>query len=311
VNDIPFVNALGDEVQRAAAARIAARRGRIRRRLAIGGLGIAIAASGVAAAASGIFDASPEQLATTGIGCYSRADLRHSDVTVLSTGTASPVETCRRTLHADGPLVACGGPAVMVFPGSPGTCQKLGLKPLPAAYFAARRKVDRLATRIEAIEAKQDCWDPRSLARHVQALLDGLPAWRGWHTKLDTSMDEGPCGTVSHLQDDGTRSVDGVIGSATHTVLVMGVAARSTLDLLNGLERLPDESAERCYDRAGVEALARDRIAADGHPLTFRVGHLDSGSVDNLQARIDEGCSVIAGFDAAADGYGIVVMIRE
>jgi hypothetical protein len=309
VSDIPFVNALGDAIEAAAAQR----RERLRRRLAIGGLGIAIAVSGVAAAASGVFDGvgTPQQLATSGIACYSTADLKHADVAVLTTGDRTPVATCRKAMHFRGPVSACAGPAVVVFPGGPGTCEKLGLKPLPAAYFTARRKVDRLAARIDAIEARDDCWDPRDLARRVQRLLDGLPAWRGWHTKVNRSLADGPCGTVSHLQDDGTRSVDGVINAPTRTVLVMAVAARSTLELLNRLDDLPDASVARCYDRAGAEALARDRIASPRHPVTFRHEHLDSGSVEKLQARIDEGCSVIAGFGTAPDGYGIVVTIRE
>jgi hypothetical protein len=229
----------------------------------------------------------------------------------FSAGDQTPVDTCRKVMHVSGPLAACAGPAVLVFPGGPGTCEKLGLKPLPAAYFTARRRVDRLAAKIDVIEAKNDCWDPRDLAHRVQTLLDGLRAWHGWHTKVNRSMDEGPCGTVSALQGASSRSVDGVIDAPTHTVIVTVVAARSTLDLLNRLEGLPDVSAERCYDRAGVEALARKRIVASGHPLTFRVEHLDGGSVDNLQSRIDEGCSVIAGFSPAPDGYGIVVAIRE
>jgi hypothetical protein len=307
VSDIPFVNALGDAIEAAALRR----RGRLRRRLAIGGLGIAIAVSGVAAAAGVFESAAPEQLATSGIGCYDRPDLKHANVTVLATTTDSPVTACRRALHIAGPLAACAGPAVLVFPGPAGTCERLGYKPLPPSYFAARRKLERLAAKVNAIEAQQDCWDPHALARRVQALLDSLPAWRGWHAKVHWAMDEGPCGTVSHLQDDGSRSLDGVVDAPTRTVLVMAVAARSTQALLNSLERLPDESAARCYDRAGAEALARRRIASPRHPVTFDVGHLGSGSVEPLQSRIDEGCSVIAGFGAAADGYGIVVTIRE
>ena len=199
MSEIPFVNALGDAIERSAAAHIAARRGRLRRRIGFGAIAIAIAASGVAAA-SGVFSsAQPVELATSGIGCYSSADLEHSDVTVLSTSTAPPVEACRRATHATGPLAACAGPAVTVFPGGPGTCEKLGLEPLPPAYFAARRKVQRLAGKIQAIEATKDCWDPRALSRRVQTLLGELPAWRGWHTRVDRSMAEGPCGTVTHL----------------------------------------------------------------------------------------------------------------
>jgi hypothetical protein len=92
VSEIPFVNALGDEIERAARRH----RGRVRRRIAFGAVAFAIAASGVAAA-SGVFSsATPEQLATSGISCYSAADLKHSDVTVLSTGTAAPIDACRR-----------------------------------------------------------------------------------------------------------------------------------------------------------------------------------------------------------------------
>jgi hypothetical protein len=309
MSEIPFVNALGDEIERAAARR----RGRVRRRIAFGAVALAIAASGVAAGASGVFDGAgtPQQLATSGIGCYSSADLKKADVSVLSTGDRTPVETCRKVLHASGPLAACGGPAVLVLPGGPGTCEKLGLKPLTAAYFAARRKVDRLATKITAIEARRDCWDPGELAGRVQTLLDGLPGWRGWHTKVDRSMAEGPCGTVSHLQSDGSWSVDGVIDAPTRTVLVMVVAARSTLKLLDHMGDLATASTERCYDRAGVEALAREWLAATGRTVTFRVEHLDGGSVKAFQDRIDEGCSVIPGFGPASDGYGIVVSIRE
>jgi hypothetical protein len=307
VSEIPFVNALGDAIERAAARR----RGRLRRRLVVGGLGIAIAASGVAAAAGVFQSGTPEQLATSGIGCYDRPDLEHANVTVLATGADAPVTACRRALHLTGPMVACAGPAVVVFPGAAGTCERLGYEPLAPSYFAAQRKVRRLAGKVDAIEAQHDCWAPRALARRVQRLLDGLPAWRGWHAEVRRTTDEGPCGTVSHMLDDGTRSLDGVVDAATRTVLVMGVPARSTQELLNTLERLPGESAARCYDRAGAEALAGERIASARHPLTFRVEHLESGSVENLQARIDEGCSVIAGFGAAADGYGIVVTIRE
>jgi hypothetical protein len=311
MSEIPFVNRLGDEIEQAAAARIASRRRRIRRRVVVGAIGFAVAATGVAAA-SGVFSsATPEQLATSGIGCYDRADLQHANVSVLSTGAASPVETCRRVMRTEGPLVACGGPAVMVFPGGPGTCEKLGLQPLPAEYDAARKRVNRLARRIEAIEASVDCWDPRDLARRVQTLLDGLPGWRGWRTRIPRSMAEGPCGTVSYAGGDGSRSIDGVVDVRTRTVTITLTAARSTLDLLDRVADLADASIERCYDRAGAEALARERLAASGRTVTFRVEHLDGGTVERFQDRIDEGCTVIVGFGSAADGYGIEVALRH
>lgn len=311
MSEIPFVKALGDEIERMAATRIAARRRRFRRRVVVGAVGFAVAATGVAAA-SGVFTTgTPEQLATSGIGCYDRADLEHANVSVLSTGVDTPVETCRKVLKTDQPLVACAGPAVMVLPGPPDTCERLGLTPLPPEYTAARKRVNRLARKITAIDASVDCWDPAKLSARVQTLLDGLPAWRGWHARLDRSMAEGPCGTVSYAGGDGSRSIDGVVDVRHRTVIITLSAARSTLDLLDRVADLADASTERCYDRAGAEALARERLAASGRTVTFRVEHLDGGSVERFQDRIDEGCSVIVGFGSAADGYGIEVTIRQ
>jgi hypothetical protein len=96
-----------------------------------------------------------------------------------------------------------------------------------------------------------------------------------------------------------------------HTVIVMKGAARLTFDLLDELGDLAVASTARCYDRAGAEALARERLAASGRTVTFRIEHLDGGSVEAFQDRIDQGCSVIPGFGPADDGYGIVVTIRE
>jgi hypothetical protein len=230
MSEIPFVNALGDEIEHKAAARLAGRRGRIRRRLTFGALGFAVAATGVAAA-SGILSGTPEQLATTGIGCYEKASL-NANVSVLSTGQATPIETCRRVLGTDAPLVACAGEAVLVFPGTKGTCARLGLKPLPTSYAAVRRRVNRLAERIMALERSVDCLPPEELAARVQTLLDRSPAWRGWRTRLQAEMEEGPCGTVSQLNGDGSRSADGAFDATNRVVLVTPSPSRSTMDLV-------------------------------------------------------------------------------
>ena len=96
-------------------------------------------------------------------------------------------------------------------------------------------------------------------------------------------------------------------------IVITQTAARSTLELLTPDRRRPtltDASVDRCYDRAGVEALARDRLAASGRTVTFTVAHLDGGTVASAaRTRIDEGCAVIVGFGPADDGYGIEVAI--
>jgi hypothetical protein len=54
----------------------------------------------------------------------------------------------------------------------------------------------------------------------VQALLDRLPAWRGWHTKVVSPVSEGPCGTVSQLTGTDSRGVDGMFDTAHRLVLI-------------------------------------------------------------------------------------------
>jgi hypothetical protein len=312
MSEIPFVNALGDAIERSAAERIATRRRRIRRRLTLGVLGFAVVASG-AAAATGVFSASPDELATSGIGCYAKADLEHSDVTVLTVDAPDPVEACRRKAGMSGPLVACAGAAVAVFPGGPGTCEKLGLPPLGAEYHAARAKVLRLQRKIAALEAPNDCWRPKELAARVQALLERMPAWRGYRTRVADPMGDGPCGMVTHSDGMGGRSIDATVNPDELEVIVISGPARSTDDLLNSprLVGLAQESAERCLDDAGAEALAREAIEAPDHPVTVAFEHFDGKSVEPLQSRLDEGCSVIAGIGTTDDGFGIKVTIRH
>lgn len=308
MSEIPFVNALGDAIEHA----VSHRRSRIRRRIALGAVAFAVAASG-AAAATGVFSASPDELATSSIGCYSEADLKHSDVAVVGATAPDPIAACRVALKTEGPMVACAGPQVMVFPGGAGTCEKLGLAPLPPEFVAARAKVQRLEHRIRAIEAEHDCWRPAALAARVQALLDRLPAWRGYRTRLAPPLGDGPCGSVTHADGLGGRSIDGMVDPDKREVIVVSIAARSTDDLINSprLLGLAQESAERCLDDAGAEGLARAAIETPEHPVTVAFEHFKGESVEPLQSRIDAGCSVIAGVGTTGDGYGIKVTIRH
>jgi len=217
MSEIKFVKALGDEVEKAAAARIAGRRGRIRRRITIGALSFAVATTGVAAA-SGVFTGSPEELASSGIACYDRASL-DADVSVLSTSEQTPIETCRKVLDTDGPLVACAGRAVYVFPGEPGICGRLGLEPLPRAYTAARLRVGAFARDVMALERSAGCLPPHEFARRVQVLLE-RSGWTGWRTWLRPDLYEGPCGVVTMPDGDGSRSVEGALDSEGRRVMV-------------------------------------------------------------------------------------------
>ena len=214
---IKFVEALGDEVERAAAARLAGRRGRLRRRLVIGGLGFALVATSVAAA-SGVFS-SPEQLASSGIACFDRASLS-ANVAVVPGDDRTPIETCRQLMSTDAPLVACAGEGVYVFPGGTGTCSRLGMKPLPAEYGAARAKVEALERAVRELETS-GCIPPPEFERRIQALLERF-GWTGWTTWRRSDLDEGPCGASTMPGGDGRRSLEGALDAEGRRVIVTG-----------------------------------------------------------------------------------------
>jgi hypothetical protein len=314
MSEIPFVNALGDEIERSAAERIASRRRRIRRRITLGALGFAIAATGVAAA-SGVFTGSPEQLASTGIACYDTQSLDHG-ATVLSAGDQTPIETCRRVLRTDAPLVACAGEGVQVFPGGPGTCRKLGLRRLPAAYTTARARVVALERAVTEIE-RSGCVPVDDFAGRVQALLERTPGWEGWKVDVREDLAEGRCGSVTMPGGDGSRSIDGALDAEKHTVIVYGALPRELFALLyspDGLSgQLMDASGERCYTVPELEDLARQRLARAQLPIAFEIGERKPGVeiIDAREARLDAGCAVIVSVSAPSDGRELVVGIWD
>jgi hypothetical protein len=313
MSEIPFVKALGDEIERSAAERIASRRKRIRRRITLGALGFAVAATGVAAA-SGVFS-SPEQLANNGVACFDAPALNRN-VTVVATGELSPIETCRRILKTDKPLVACADEAVHVFPGGPGTCEKLGMQPLPAEYDAARKRVNAFAREVTALEQRVGCMPTDEFAERVQDILD-RSGWNGWSVWVRHDLDEGPCGGVTNLRGNGQRSIDGALAGGEHRVMVYGRLPRALENLLysaNGVSgALMDTSGERCYTVSELEDLARERLAEARLPITFAVVAPKPGVeiTDARQARLDEGCAVIVGVSTKDEGRELVVGIWD
>jgi hypothetical protein len=119
-----------------------------------------------------------------GIGCYAEASTQSNTTVVVADGR-DPVEVCAELweegvvaegAHEAPPLVACvpqEGRAVSVFPGEQGTCEELGMSPLPAGYrkaaerFSAMR--EELVRRTQA-ESPDDCpgaEEARAIAREV------------------------------------------------------------------------------------------------------------------------------------------------
>jgi hypothetical protein len=312
MSEIPFVRRLGDALESAAATRLATRRRRIRRRLGIGALGLAIAATGVAAA-SGILTGTPEQLAVNSVGCYDAPSL-NANTAILSTGTDTPVETCARILGTDGPLSACAGEgAVLVFPGR-GVCRRLGLARLPPEYHSARARFNALHRDVVALERSADCIPPDELARRAQALLD-RGGWTGWRAVVRDDIDQGPCGSISALGGDGRRYFEGALDPDGRELFVVPGVSRSLENLLYSAEqnlggRLMDASGERCYDRAGLDAMVRERLAPTGRRLELYAAEplIEGASISGPRGRrLNEGCAIIVEVGPAADGESIRV----
>jgi hypothetical protein len=306
MSEIPFVKALGDELER----KIAARRGRIRRRIGVGAVCFAVVATGVAAA-SGFLTGSPEQLAGNAVGCYDRADFTDANTAVLSTGEDTPIETCRRVLGIEGPLVACAGQVVLVFPGGPGTCERLGFEPLPPEYATARARVLMLERELAELEASADCVPLEEFAARAQRTLDRLD-WSGWRVEVREDLGEGPCGSALAMGGDGSRSIEGTLID-NHLIVTPG-PRRSTLDLIEGPGvRLMDATGERCYSVEGIEQLVRERLPAGGRTLTFTTTPPTPGAgISGARGeRLAEGCAVIVGFGPTDDDRGIEVAIWD
>lgn len=149
-------------------------------------LAIVLAPAAVLAVAAGAYAiiAYSAQDVVDGIGCYAAAST-DSDTTVVAADGRDPVEVCAELweegvvaegVHEAPPLVACVPPegrAVSVFPGQQGTCEELGMSPLPAGY---RKAAERFAAMREELvrrsyaEAPDGCLgveEARAMAREV------------------------------------------------------------------------------------------------------------------------------------------------
>jgi hypothetical protein len=219
MSDIRFVERLGDAIEAATTERMKSRRRRLRNVLG-GMLAVAVVGTSVATATS-LFDDS-EQLAAQIVYCYSTPSL-DGGANGITPSATPPTEACAAELGTPGPRVACdAGDSVSVFPGrSTEICARHGFKPLPAEYVSARRRVGALARKVLALEESAGCIPPKQFAARVQALLDRA-GWAGWRPQLRLDVSDGPCGVVSALNGDGSRSVEPALDFENRRVMVFG-----------------------------------------------------------------------------------------
>lgn len=142
-----------------------------------------------------------------GIGCAATAELE-SDLTVVAADGRDPVEVCAELwedgvvaagVHRAPPLVACTTPdsaGVWVFPGDEGTCEELGMGPLPRGYERAAARYglmrEELYRRLYASDS--DCLEPNEARTITREVLDEH-GFSGWVVE---DLGIGPCvGTVA------------------------------------------------------------------------------------------------------------------
>lgn len=299
MSEIPFVQRLGDALEEAIAPPERARR---RRRRRFGGLAVAVFLLGAGGVTIAEILDDPEKLATGSVACYSEPRLEPDEISVQSVGGRSPTAACAEILRTDGPLVACvHHDFVAVFPGRD-TCERLGLRPLPEGYEDAREKVARLRREVARLTGAADCVPPRTLTRQVQRVLD-RSGWEGWHAAV--GFGEGPCGTVSGLDED-RRRVD--IARGAPRSLERHVLARD--------ESLIAASGRRCFTVASLKRRVRRELAPVDRPVAFR---LEVGPLPEYQdldptarnRRFEQGCAVHQGVDFDYPRPGTIVVVAE
>ena len=303
MSEIPFVNRLGDAIETATAQPERAKRRRRRRRF--GGLAVAILLLGAGGVTVAEILDDPEKLATGPVACYDRASL-DANAYVQSAEGRSPTELCAGLLRTSAPLAPCvKGEGVFVFPGPPETCERLGLKPLPAGYDAARLKVARLRAAVDRVIRRADCIPPAELARRLQRILD-RHGWRGWRAVVGGP--KGPCGWVG--VPIGMRAERRELG-------VYGGPPRSLDRFLSGPGGgLMVESSQRCYTVRGLSRLVRRRLAPAGRPLRIvvEVGPLPDHQQFEppaRQRRFEQGCAVADDVYAVFPRPGRIVIRAE
>ena len=317
MSQIPYVNRLGDELERAAERSLPQPR-RSRRRLGLLALVGALLVAGTALA-SGVLSGDAETQATAPIACYDGAGgefSRSVAVVPQHTGSAaaSPVDICRREFalaHGpSGPLVACGakGGVAVILGQTASDCAAAGFGRLDPRFGRARVRAAAMESKILALEGSANCIDPRSLARRLRRLLDRS----GWTATVRLRGGDADCGTVSQIAGDGRRYISWDLQDGERRLSVWRVAPRRVTDLLYSADRsllvpLFRESGAACLTFPELRERIRERFAAKRLDASVRRiplhGALDDD--DGRWTRYRQGCAILAG--GQPDGADAVI----
>jgi hypothetical protein len=324
MSEIPFVNNLGDALQRAIVPETARRRRRLRGRPWRLALVLALVVAGAAGAAQTLLSSPTQRAAINGIGCYDgTGDSADGAFDVYG---PSPIVACRRIYRAehsalgrsDVTLIACvggQGPLAMVFKadGNPDQCRRLGFSPLPTGYATAAADVATLDRAIVTAWRSADCIAPAALAQKLDGVLLRLH-WSGWHAvAAPAATGAGPCGNVG-FNGNGAADPSGSLIASNHTLMVFSGFSRSVTALMETLyPSLDRASAQRCYTVAALRRMAQTVVASHGLLVAFTDNRLPAGGGfgDARGGRYNAGCAIIGNVGLAADGRTVDVAIND
>ncbi len=330
MSEIPFVQALGDELERAITADLAGR-APARRRLRIphgrGRLMIALVVLALGGAALADTLQNSTRLAAGSANCSYGTSNTSPGVQGVPLSGLSPVAACLQEYRHNGPaalsrpgvkFVACEQSRfyvdVMVADGRPGQCRRLGLSPLPATYAAGATRVQSLERALGQLQRGHDCIAPAVLVREVRALLVQL-GFHGWRPELDRPPLFGPTGTCAQFPGTDTQPSDPYLAlDPARRVVVLGSGpALSTVRLVDRvLPQLILASGRRCLSPREARALSR-RLLAPGHwSVEFALTAELFGQTFNQarQLRYNNGCTVIVTLRPLPPGHKMAVWLN-
>lgn len=204
MSEIPFIQALGDALEKATAtpvtrgderSRRPPRFWRPRKRLALALVGLVVAVGGGAAAAALL--GSSQRLADGTINCFftthGKTISNQTPGAGITANGQSPIAACRRwygfNAHtglkaANVDFVACrqtpSTVAVYVSDNRPDQCRRLSEQPLPTSYPAALARLRTLERDLTRLQRRHDCVSPQTLAVQTRTTLTalGFDNWR-------------------------------------------------------------------------------------------------------------------------------------
>jgi hypothetical protein len=322
MSEIPFVNALGDALERAASAPQRSRR-RVWRTWRVVPV-IAIVVAGAATAAT-MFNGTT-QLAAESISCISGTGNDGNGAYDIQTLGRTPEQACSAVVgRPAAELLACDGGhfGIVVYysTGRPGQCASLGYRPLPANYAADDARVHQLVIALTRLYDSRDCISPTALASGTDAVLRHL-GFVGWRPQLELGpppFRSGPCGTFP-ATGGSTSSAAAAVDShgyppGGHDLVIINTGPSRSMMALSMLlnQRLVATSGARCLTLAQARSDAEALIPSRLRPASFTVTSEPSsgGFGDARQARYEAGCTIVVDAGTSADGHSIKIALQN